>query len=333
MTTTLSALLFFAGAALSLTSSWVVVSRIERVGSRLGASEALLGVVSALAANAPEVTSSVSALLEHRGALGTGVVIGSNVFNLAALLGLGSIVGGVIALHRRVVVFQGAIAMWVAAVCLVTVADLVPAVVGLLLALAALVPYGAIVALDRSRWWRRPSPSDLRRWLARAIAEEELELSASIHPARGRARDVVVGAGALVVVVVASVAMERGASQLGVRLAVPGIIVGGLVLAAVTSLPNAVAAVYWAKRGRGVALLSTGLNSNALNVAAGFLVPVVLIGHVRASSQELLVAGWYVGLTAVVLGAAYAQRGLRRAVGWGIVAAYLVFVAVLAVLS
>jgi uncharacterized membrane protein (UPF0136 family) len=75
------------------------------------------------------------------------------------------------------------------------------------------------------------------------------------------------------------------------------------------------------------------LNSNALNVAAGFLVPVVLIGHVRASSQELLVAGWYVGLTAVVLGAAYAQRGLRRAVGWGIVAAYLVFVAVLAVLS
>ena len=51
---------------------------------------------------------------------------------------------------------------------------------------------------------------------------------------------------ALVVVVVASVTMERAASALGQRYAVPQIVTGGLVLAAVTSLPNAVAAVYLA---------------------------------------------------------------------------------------
>ena len=47
---------------------------------------------------------------------------------------------------------------------------------------------------------------------------------------------------------------------------VPPIVIGGLVLAAVTSLPNAVAAVYLARRGSGTAVLSTALNSNALNV-------------------------------------------------------------------
>ena len=51
-----------------------------------------------------------------------------------------------------------------------------------------------------------------------------------------------IAVGALVVVVVASVAMEQGASALGTHFGVPEIVVGGLVLAAVTSLPNAVSA-------------------------------------------------------------------------------------------
>ncbi|MGH3269595.1 MAG: hypothetical protein ACRDN1_11120 [Trebonia sp.] len=67
-------------------------------------------------------------------------------------------------------------------------------------------------------------------------------------------------------VIAASVMMERAASALGSRFAVPEIIVGGLVLAAVTSMPNAVAAVYLASPGRGAATFSTALNSNALNV-------------------------------------------------------------------
>ena len=48
------------------------------------------------------------------------------------------------------------------------------------------------------------------------------------------------------VVILASVAMERGASSLGVHFAIPEIVIGGLVLAAVTSLPNVVWAVYLA---------------------------------------------------------------------------------------
>ncbi|MDA8312658.1 MAG: hypothetical protein M0Z46_19035 [Actinomycetota bacterium] len=325
--------LFFAGAAVSLGSSWVVVSRIERVGSRLGAPEALLGLISALAADAPEITSAVTALLAHHREVGAGVVIGSNVLNLAALLGLGSIVAGVVALHRRVVVFQGLIAAWVALACLATVTGLVTPAIGLVVALVVLIPYALLAALDGSRWWLRPDPSSLRRWLTRAIAEEELELSAIIHPRRGRPRDAAVGGAALVVVVIASVAMEQAAARLGVRLSVPGVLVGGTVLAAVTSLPNAVAAIYWAKRGRGVAMLSTALNSNALNVVAGFLLPSMLIGVGGRSVQEALMAWWYVGLTSVVLSLAFVQRGLRRPAGWLIVLCYLAFVAVLTAVS
>ena len=328
-----AAAVFFAGAAASLGASWFVVSRIERVGSRLGASEALLGLVSALAADAPEITSSVSALFQHHEAVGAGVVIGSNVFNLAALLGLGTVAAGAIALHRRVIVLEGAIAVWVALTCAVTVEGLVAPLVGSGLVLVVLVPYVALATLDRSRWWLRPDPSPLRRWLSRAIVEEEAELRATVHPRRGRAHDTLVAVVALVAVVGASVLMERSAVMLGVRLHVPEIVVGAVVLAAVTSVPNAVAAVYWAKSGRGAAMLSTGFNSNALNVAAGLLLPAVFLGTGRASAQETLVVAWYVGLTAAVLAIAYRRRGLSRAAGWVIIGAYVAFVSVLITVS
>jgi hypothetical protein len=41
-----------------------------------------------LAADAPEISAAVSALTSHQQSVGAGVVLGSNVFNLAALLGL-----------------------------------------------------------------------------------------------------------------------------------------------------------------------------------------------------------------------------------------------------
>ena len=132
-------------------------------------------------------------------------------------------------------------------------------------------------------------------------------------------------AGSLVVVVAASVTMERAAAALGNRFAIPEIVVGGLVLAAVTSLPNAVAAVYLAARGRGAATLSTALNSNTINVAVGLLVPAALIGLGRLSGQTILAAAWYLGLTAVVLAFAYRDRGIWRLTGIMVIAAYLVF--------
>ena len=119
--------------------------------------------------------------------------------------------------------------------------------------------------------------------------------------------------------------MERAASALGSRFAIPDIVVGGLVLAAVTSLPNAVAAVYLAGRGRGAATLSTALNSNALNVTIGLLIPAAVTGLGRPSGQAALIAAWYTGLTAVVLVFAYRDRGIGRAAGILVIAAYLVF--------
>lgn len=329
MTVGLSFFAFVVGAIVSLFTSWVLVSRLERVGERLGFSEALLGMVAAVAADAPEITASVTALAHHQATIGAGVVLGSNVFNLAALLGLGAVVAGRIRLHRKVVVFSGTVAMLVAVTCLFSVGGQLSAGAGLAIVLATLLLYGALLGAHRSILGGFGRAQKWTVWLHTAIVEEESELEEAIHPRRGTGGDAIMAGGALLVVVAASIAMERGAASLGVHFGVPEIIVGGLVLAAVTSLPNAVSAIYLARRGRGAAALSTALNSNSLNVAAGLLIPAVFIGLAKPSGSGLLVAGWYVGLTALTLVLAYLGHGLRRISGGLIIAAYVLFVILL----
>ncbi len=327
MPTGLALLGFAAGAVVSLLTSLVLVSRLERVGERLGLSEALLGIVAALAADAPEVTAAVTAISHHQQRIGAGVVLGSNVFNLAALLGLGAVVARRIALHRKVVLLGGAVAVWVAAVCLAVVLGAVPAAAGLALALVVLALYLAVLARPGAGPLFLPLPRRWIGWLGSAASEEELELHDAIRPRHGRWTDAVTAMVALGVVVAASVTMERAASDLGSRFAVPEIVVGGLVLAAVTSLPNAVAAVYLAARGRGAATLSTALNSNTLNVVAGLLLPAAVLSLGRPSGQSVLITIWYVALSIAALAFAYLHHGIGRFGGGLIIAAYAAFVA------
>src|ERR1700739_2029726 len=120
------ALLFVAGGAVSLAASWLLSSRLERLAERAGFSESWLGLVAALAADAPEITSAVTALARGQASVGAGVVIGSQGFTLAVWLGLAAVVAGQIRFHRRVVLLDGIPGIWVALVCLLVIAGVLP---------------------------------------------------------------------------------------------------------------------------------------------------------------------------------------------------------------
>jgi cation:H+ antiporter len=317
---------FVVAAGVALGSSWLLVSRLERLGERLGLSEALLGLVAALAADAPEITAAATALLHHQPQVGAGVVLGSCPFNLAALLGLGALVAGRIRLHRRVIVFEGGVALALAAVAVGTVGGQVGPGAGLGISLVVLLGYLVVLGLGL-KGRRLPVPSRAARWLLAAAAEEEAEMEEGVRAPLGRWLDALVAAAALLVVVAASVLMEHAAVSLGHTWSVPDIVIGALVLGAVTSLPNTVAAIYLVRRGRSAATFSTALNSNNLNIVAGLLIPATILGIGTPSGQAELVAGWCFGLTLLTVVLGYRDRGYTRVGGGAIIAGYAAFAA------
>ncbi|MEI6372773.1 MAG: hypothetical protein WCP26_03230 [Actinomycetes bacterium] len=324
-------------AAISLAASAVLIVRIERLGHRFGVTEAVLGLAAAVAADAPEITSAVTALVRGQRDVGVGVILGANVFQLAALLGLGAVVAGGIVLDRRVVAFEGAAALWIALVALAVVGGGVAPSLGLIAALLIFVPYVVVSSMSAERRARLPIPARWRGGVEEAIQEEVESMDAveeAIEEATGdlrvkvgSRRDGLVAAIALLAVIAASAVLEWSASSLGKEWGIPDIVLGAIVIAGVTSVPNVVAAIYLARKGRGAATLSEAMNSNRINTLVGFLLPATLMGLViSAAGGAGLLAIWYVVMTAGVLGFAYLRKGISRIAGFGIIAVYVVVV-------
>jgi cation:H+ antiporter len=323
----LDALVLAATAGVALAASAVLVRRLESLASAWRLTEAMLGVLVALAADAPEISSAVTAMARGQTTFGAGVVLGSNLFNLAVLLGVSAVVAGGIALHRRVAVLEGVPAVWIALVALGVTAATLGATLGLALVLLAVVPYLVVAAGGVAGGRGAGAARRARRWLHAAVDEASAELATGIRPAAAGRADRSVALGALVLVVAASVVMEHAATSLGARTGVSSLVMGAVVLAAVTSLPNAVGALYLARRGRGAAVLSEATNSNMLNVLVGLLVPAVVLSASAASADAQFVASWCVAMTVGCLALAAWGRGVSRRAGLVVVAAYVGFVA------
>jgi len=314
---------FIVAAGLSAGSSVLLVSRLERVGERLGLAEALLGLVVALAADGPEITSALAAVTTGHREVGVGVALGSNAFNLAAMLGLSVLAVGGLRLPRFATMLEGALALLIAAIAVAAVMAWIGPALGLILALGVFLPYVFVCALPPAARAQLPLPRPLLTWLRRAIDQEIVTIQRA--PRAGRVDGLVVVAAAIAVIG-ASIVMEQTATTIGAQAGIPTIVIGGLVLAAVTSLPNAVAAIYLSLRGRGVAAMSEAFHSNAFNVLLALLVPAVIVGLDAPTAGVALAAGTYLALTLAAVVFALAGRGLGRWAGLILVAGYLGYV-------
>ena len=111
MTFSVATVMFVGSLVLSAISSLVLANNLERIGTRLKLSEGLLGIITAFAADSPEISSAVAALITDSHDLSIGVVLGSNIFNLVALLGLSSVVAGKVHIEKPVLLFNGTVAL------------------------------------------------------------------------------------------------------------------------------------------------------------------------------------------------------------------------------
>jgi cation:H+ antiporter len=133
---------------------------------------------------------------------------------------------------------------------------------------------------------------------------------------------------ALAIIVVGSTGMVESALNLAHRWSVPDVIVGILVLAILTSIPNAFTAARLAFQRRGAAVVSETLNSNTTNLVFGITVPALFVSLGSTAALTKFDLGWLLLMTLVAI-ALFARRGgVTRSGGVAILLLYVVFVAV-----
>ncbi|HVS86285.1 MAG TPA: hypothetical protein VHD91_11695 [Gaiellaceae bacterium] len=301
--------------------------RLDAVGLKLGLPESLLGLLTALASDSPEVASAVSALVRGERGAAVGVVVGSNAFNIAAMLGVSAIVASGIKARPESVLVEAFVGLWVTAVVCALVAGGIGAPLALGLIAVVLLPYVAMLVLG-PRGVRRLHLPRLAGFLRRSFGEGHP--APRVKPSREDAllRPLLLILADLVVIVASASLLVSASLALANHLDVSHALVGVFVLAILTSLPNAVTGVRFGRSGRGSALVSETLNSNSINLVAGMAIPAAVGSLGALRGLDVFDLAWLVGMTAVALVVYGRRSAVTRAQGLLLVLLYLVFAAV-----
>ncbi len=325
MSTTEAILLFLSSLALTIVASVVLSRRLKQVGTSLQMSQSLLGIVAALGSDAPEISSAITALRGGEHDLGLGIVLGSNIFNLAALLGVGALASGRVKVARPTLLLNGAVALSILAVTMLQLYRILPAAWGLGLTLAIFLPYVVAVSISPERLTHFASRFGVGLAVLETVTDADKDATESEMAPQPSYADSLGIIPALVSIVLASIGMVHSAVLLGQRWHIPGAVTGTIILATLTGIPNIVTSVLLAMRGRGSAVLSEALNSNTLNLVAGVAVPALLLGLVPLSSGAALAVWWLAGMTVLALALSWLRGGLGRVGGAVLVAVYVAF--------
>ncbi|MGZ4391924.1 MAG: hypothetical protein ACXVRK_07395 [Gaiellaceae bacterium] len=318
---------FVASVALMLLASAHFARRLDHVGLRLGLPEALLGLLTALAADAPEISSAIAALVQHNHAVAVGVVVGSNAFNLAAMLGLSAIVAARVRARHELLELEAFVGLWLLAVMLAVSAGGLDGTIGAVLAIAVAVPYVALLTAGPWLTQRLPLGVAEARFIRRSFGERHRR-EPSLDSGREMTRLLVVLLVALCLIVAGSVGAVRAATDLAHAWSVPDVLVGSIVLAVLTSLPNAWTGVRFGLQRRGSALMSETLNSNSINILAGLALPAALGSFATFSGLAIFDIAWLIVMTTAALVLFGKRDGAGRSAGIFLIVLYAVFVAV-----
>ena len=244
------------------------------------------------------------------------MVLGSNVFNLAAMIGMSAVLAGAVHLTRRSLMVEGAVALLAALIAGGLILDVISA--GVAVAAFALVAVPYVVLLGRGRLHTSTAEARARDRTIASIPDPQQDMWKVVG--------LIVAAVALIIL--GSEGMVHTALSLASDWHLSHVVVGVLILAVLTSLPNAFTAIRLGTSDRGTALVSETLNSNTINLAGGLMLPALIVVLGGATGLVKFDLGWFVGMTLVTLLVLARPGGARRFDGALIIALYLVFVAV-----
>jgi cation:H+ antiporter len=319
----LAVVFFVVSLIATLYAAAVFADRLDRLGAQIGLPEGVLGLLTAAGADAPELASAIAALASGSKNVGFGVVVGSNVFNLGAMIGLTTVVCGSVRVRREALALEGGVALGVTLVAVLLVFGVLPAWVAVTASILMLLPYVAVLVLADGHVLSVRQRLALRRTMGERHRR---------RPVRGRAlwEPLLLIPPAVAAIVLGSIGMVHSAIRIGHALGMPDVLVGTLVLAVVTSLPNAYTGVRLGLAKRGSALVSETMNSNTINLVGGFAIPALFVS-VETGRLARVDGVWLLASTALALALLGRRGGIRRRGGALLLASWVAFAVVQAV--
>lgn len=291
-----------AGFALLVWSADRFVEGAAAMAKHLGMPTLLIGVlIVGFGTSAPEMVVSAIAAMEGNPALALGNALGSNIVNIALILGVTALVTP-IAIHSKIV--RKELPLLILLV-LFTGLLLLDGKLSLVEGIVLLAGFFALVG------W---SVYSALRTRGDAL-EDEVEAELEAHPMSLKAGIIWLAVG-LVLLIGSSRVLVWGAVGVAHEFGVSDLIIGLTIVALGTSLPELAASVMAARKGEHDIAIGNVVGSNMFNLLAVIGIATV-IAPMNAIAAEVLQRDWIVMLllTLALFAMAYGFRGKKGNIG------------------
>ena len=299
MTTLLlpSALLII-GLILLVWSSDLFIDGAASVSKHLSISPLIIGVVVlGFGTSAPEILVAILASVDNSPGLAIGNVIGSNIANIALVLGVAAIISPIVVksslLKREFPIVLG---ITIIGYLLILDNDLDTTDGIILLVLLVIVMTWMIRANKQVEGTDDPLAADTVQELD---DKEEIPLKKSIF----------ILVGGLIVLIISAKLMVSGAVDIAKFFEIPDVIIGLTIVAIGTSLPELAAAITAAKKGEADLMIGNILGSNLFNLLAVMAMPALLAPSIVDKTTLTLDYPIMLLLTIIMLALALPRNG------------------------
>lgn len=235
------------------------------LANRLGVPHLIIGLtVVAFGTSSPELVVSIKTNLAHQGSIAIGNVVGSNIFNIAVILGLSALISPM-PVKRQLIRLDTPIMIGVTLLFVFMFRDFT------ISRIEAGVFFLGIIAYTISNYFLAKKHK---------LDEIEAEVEESLpQPARNIFFEVFYIVTGLVLLVIGSKTFVKGAIDLAMRLNVSEAIIGLTIVALGTSLPELATSVVAALKKQSEIAIGNIIGSNIFNVlcilgVAGILAPI-----------------------------------------------------------
>ena len=301
----LAVIAIVAGLALLVWSADKFIDGATIIAQKLNVPSFLIGVlILGLGTSAPELVVSALAAIDGSPELALGNAYGSNIMNIALVLGLTVLISPVL-IERGVIKRDLPLLLLVTAVAAWQLYDgVVTAVDGMVLVAMLVGVLGMQIVLGK------------REQAALATETVDVTDAPSTEDNKGATIDLLIG---LVLLVISSRAVVWGAIELATLWGLSELIIGLTIVAVGTSLPELVASITAARRGEHGMALGNIVGSNIFNTLAvvglAAVIAPISVSSAMFSRDVLVMAGLTLLLLALCVGAVMTKRRFGRLSG------------------
>ena len=321
----LSIVYLILGLVLILLGANFLTDGASSVARRMGVSELVVGLtIVAFGTSAPELSISIISAVNGSAALAVGNVVGSNIFNILAIIGITAMVRpikvttGIMTKEIPMVILSSAVLLVMANSPLLdgSSSSVITRVDGIVL----LLFFAVFMRYTFSQAKAAPEPDEVAEVATESSPKKELSLWLAIIYIIGGLAALVYGGDRFV----------AGASDIAKALGVSEAVIGLTIVACGTSLPELATSVVAAVKGRPGIALGNVIGSNIFNIflvlgATATITPLPMVGIGNFDLLTLMAASlafWFFGWF-------FSRRTINRYEGALLTLAYVAYVAAL----